>query len=370
VVRGSVAATIGWVPSDAVPELSGRLARVGAATVPLPAPPGQDPPSLLTRRGAAGTFAPLVETYAVVPYADVNPSTLAGIAYVAMFGMMFADAGHGLLLVVAGAALRWGRPARFARYRRAWPFLVGAGLASALFGLLYGEFFGPTGVVPVVWLSPLEHTEELLASAVAVGAVLLAVAYGLGSVNRWREGSWQLALYAPTGIAGATLFLALGLTAAGWYTGTGWLAALAGLGVVVGLGLSFVGLLAASGGGGTGVTQAVVELFDVVVRLGSNLLSFARLAAFGLTHAALGGIVWDATTGLWRRGLLSALAAVLVFAVGNAVSFALEALVAAVQALRLEYYELFSRVFAGEGRPFHPWHIPLVNEEAGPCPSG
>jgi V/A-type H+-transporting ATPase subunit I len=370
VARGAAAATIGWAPLDAVPELTARLALIGAATVPLPAPRGQDPPSLLTQRGAAGTFAPLVETYAVVPYADVNPSTLAGIAYVVMFGMMFADAGEGLLLVLAGVALQQGWYARLVRFRAAWPFLVGAGVASAVFGLLYGEFFGPTGVVPVVWLAPLDHTGELLASAIGVGAVLLAVAYLVGSVNRWREGTWRLALYAPTGIAGTTLFLALGLTVAGWYLDATWLMVLATVGIAAGLTLSFIGLLSASGGGIAGVTQAAIELFDLVIRLGSNLLSFARLAAFGLTHAALGSIVWDATRGLGRGGALAMAGAVVVFVVGNTVSFALEALVAAVQALRLEYYELFSRVFTSEGRPFHPWHIPIVNEEAGPCLSG
>jgi V/A-type H+-transporting ATPase subunit I len=49
-------------------------------------------------------------------------------------------------------------------------------------------------------------------------------------------------------------------------------------------------------------------------------------------------------------------AAVLVFLLGNALAFSLEALVAAIQALRLEFYELFSRVFEIEGRPFRPWH--------------
>jgi V/A-type H+-transporting ATPase subunit I len=48
--------------------------------------------------------------------------------------------------------------------------------------------------------------------------------------------------------------------------------------------------------------------------------------------------------------------------VGNAVTFALEGLVAAIQALRLEYYELFSRVFDSEGVPFRPWHVPITTE--------
>ena len=107
-----------------------------------------------------------------------------------------------------------------------------------------------------------------------------------------------------------------------------------------------------------------------MVRLGSNVVSFARLAAFGLTHAALGAVVWGATTALWLRGGAAVVAAVLVFLVGNAVAFALEALVAAVQALRLEYYELFSRVFEGEGRPFRPWHLPVPATAGHPRDAG
>jgi V/A-type H+/Na+-transporting ATPase subunit I len=61
--------------------------------------------------------------------------------------------------------------------------------------------------------------------------------------------------------------------------------------------------------------------------------------------------------------------AVAVFLVGTAAAFALEALVAAIQALRLEYYELFSRVFQGEGRPFQPWHIPVPDRPMAGTPA-
>ena len=56
------------------------------------------------------------------------------------------------------------------------------------------------------------------------------------------------------------------------------------------------------------------------------------------------------------------LAALLVFVAGNALAFALEALVAALQALRLEYYELFSRIFAREGQVFAPWRLTVIDE--------
>lgn len=357
--HGEVAALVGWTPEDQVGPLQRRLAEVGASAVPLRTPPGVEPPTLLHEEGAGRSFAPLVRTYGTVGYSDLDPTLVAGIAYVAMFGMMFADAGHGAVLVAAAMMLRAGRPRRLAPRRRLWPFLAGAGAASMLFGVLYGEFFGPTGILPVRWLAPLERPMQLLLAAMGVGAILLAGAYALGIANRWREGGPRAALYASSGIAGAGLFLGLGLIAAGWYLDLTW-PLLGGLAVVVaGLGLTFAGRLAEAGGGATGVIQASVELFDAVLRLGTNLVSFARLAAFGLTHAALGAVVWQATTGLWSAGAAGAVAAVVVFLVGNAVTFGLEALVAGVQALRLEYYELFSRVFGREGRPFRPWHVPV-----------
>jgi V/A-type H+-transporting ATPase subunit I len=118
------------------------------------------------------------------------------------------------------------------------------------------------------------------------------------------------------------------------------------------------------------VVQAGVEMFDVVVRIGTNTVSFARLAAFGLTHAALSGIVWSGTTGLWHRGPALWLAAAVLFVVGNVVAFSLEGLVAGVQALRLEYYELFSRIFVDEGTQFRPWHIPTRSSKETPCSPG
>jgi V/A-type H+-transporting ATPase subunit I len=224
--------------------------------------------------------------------------------------------------------------------------------------------------VPVLWLAPLEEPVALLLAAVGVGGVLLAGAYALGTVNRWREGGWSLALYAPSAVAGAAVFLGLGLVAGGWSAGLVWPVAVGGAAATGGLALAFTGFLFAAGGGWAGVAQAAVEVFDLVARLGSNVVSFARLAAFGLTHAAIGAVVWQATSGLWGRGAVAGLAAVVVFAAGNALAFSLEALVAAVQALRLEYYELFSRVFQGQGRPFRPWHVPIVSEDEVPCPSG
>lgn len=361
-VRGEVGAVIGWAPTAAIPALAESLARVGAAVVGLPRPAGIDPPTAAADGAAHRSFAPLVQTYATVPYADVDPTIIAGLAYVVMFGAMFGDVGHGALLVLAALLIRAGRLGVLARLRPHWLLVAGAGGASMAFGFAYGECFGPTGLVPTGIVAPMEQPVAMLVAGVAAGAILLGGAFALGTLNRVREGGWALALYAPAGVAGALVFVAAGLGVAAAYWRNGWLGLLGATLATAGLALAYVGFLVGAGGGGSGALQAAIEVVDLVIRLGANVISFARLAAFGLTHAVLGWIVWTATTGLWQRGAAGAVAAVAVFIVGNAVTFGLEALVAAIQALRLEYYELFSRVFQLEGRPFRPWHVPTVEE--------
>ncbi|APA98436.1 V-type ATPase 116kDa subunit family protein [Nocardia seriolae] len=366
--RRAVSAVAGWCPATELPALTERLASLGASVIELPSPPGVDPPTLLSRsRPLRRAFAPLVGTYGVVPYRDLDPTVPAGIAYVVMFGMMFGDAGQGLLVVLIGALLRTTRRPRFAGLRPLWPFIAGAGAAATVFGALYGEFFGPTGVLPVLWLSPLDSPMPLLGAAVAVGAVLLALAYGVGAVNRWREGGPRLAFYSASGIAGAATFLGLGLVAAGLVVRSPVLDVAGAVVVAAGLTLSATGMFTESGGGATGAVQTGIGLFDLVIRIGSNLISFCRLAAFGMTHAALGWVVWSATVGTVHIHLFGPVIAVVVFLIGNAVTFALEALVAGVQALRLEYYELFSRVFLDEGHPFTPWRIHDESTEEPSC---
>jgi V/A-type H+/Na+-transporting ATPase subunit I len=359
--EGSVAALAGWVPAGSLDDLAGRLAPCGAGIARLATPRGSQPPTSLRSASLGGAFQPLINTYGTVPYADLNPSVLAGVAYVVMFGMMFGDAGHGLLLMLGGLGLAWitRQPtAALRRYRWTAPFLIGAGAASVGFGVAFGEAFGPTGLVPTLWLRPLDHATTLLAVSVAIGAGILACSYALGALNRAREGGVARSLVALSGAAGAALYLGLSLAGAGWYWHRTSVVAAGAILAVVALVLGFIGLYAESGGRASGALEAGVELFDALLRLGTNTVSFARLAAFGLTHAALSTLVWSGTSSLWHRGgALGIIGAVLVFGVGNALTFALEALVAGIQALRLEYYEIFSRVFTTEGREFDPWHV-------------
>jgi V/A-type H+-transporting ATPase subunit I len=368
--RNEVAALAGWIPATMIERLARALEPLGATLVRLPLPADVQPPTLVPPSGPASTFQPLVDTYATVPYDDINPSVLAGLAYVAMFGMMFGDVGHGVLLLAAGLFLRLSRRPLPSYLRKAAPFVIGCGVTSTAFGFAFGEAFGPTHLAPVLWLAPLDHATELLAVAVAIGAVLIAASYVLGTVNRWREGGATQALLAVSGIAGAGMYLGLALVGLGWYRHL--VAAELGGAVValIGVVLGFAGLYAEAGGRAAGVAEATVEMFDSVIRLGTNTVSFARLAAFGLTHAALTGIVWQGTTALWHKGGLMTVLGAVLFLAGNAFTFALEGLVAAIQALRLEYYELFSRVFSSQGRSFRPWHISKLTPKEASCSLG
>jgi|GEM_PF-6669276 len=128
-------------------------------------------------------------------------------------------------------------------------------------GLLYGEFFGPTGVVPALWLKPLDEPTRMLAGALAVGGALLAAAYLLGIVSRWREGGPGLAVYSASGITGGLLFAGLAIAALGVIRHLPATVAAGDAVAVLGLGAAAIGLHAASGGGGAGLAQTGVELF-------------------------------------------------------------------------------------------------------------
>jgi V/A-type H+-transporting ATPase subunit I len=358
--RGPFVVLVGWCPDRDLDNLRERLETLGGGVVVLPRRPFAEPPTLLRTPRAAQPFSPLVDIYGTARYPDIDPTPFTAISFVLMFGMMFADAGHGLLLCLAGLFLRFSRIPRLASLRRSWALPFAAGLVATGFGVAYGEFFGPTGLIPVLWLSPLRNPLQLLVAGVVVGAVLLAISYAIGTVNRFREGGLKDALYSNSGIAGALVFAGVGVVVLAFWLGSTLLELLGLVPVTAGLILLFIGFYVQAGGGATGVGEAVVELFNSVIRLGANSISFARLAAFGMVHAAIGSLVWTATAALFASGAW--LAAIPLFLIGNAVGFTLELVVAGIQALRLEYYELFSRIYSGEGRPFKPWHVEVIKE--------
>ena len=106
----------------------------------------------------------------------------------------------------------------------------------------------------------------------------------------------------------------------------------------------------AEGGVGMFLVQGFFELFETMLSLFSNTISFVRIGAFAVSHAAMMEVV------LMLSGASAGSTNWIIFVIGNIIVCGLEGLVVGIQVLRLEYYEMFSRFYKGTGREFKPFH--------------
>ncbi len=347
--QGGLAALTGWVPKRRLAALRATLdARFrGRYWLDLrePAPRDvADVPSLVRYPAWLAPFIPLVKSYGVPRYGEFDPALPFAFAWLLLFGAMFGDVGHGavIVLVAAGLAPRLGRIA--------WVG-VAAGVASMVFGLLYGSVFGYETLIEPLWLSPLHDPIRML---------MLAVGFGVGFivctllVNAWNK--------AAAGHAGEALFDSGGLAGLAFYLGAvGVVASLAGAADLMpqaawlaGGGLAVVAVFKwteTRAAPAERVLVTAIETLETGIGLFSNTLSFMRVAAFSLNHVALALAVFTLAGGLGAAGHWIAVV------LGNVVIIALEGAIVAIQAMRLMYYEGFSRFFNGDGTEFVPLRV-------------
>jgi V/A-type H+-transporting ATPase subunit I len=98
------------------------------------------------------------------------------------------------------------------------------------------------------------------------------------------------------------------------------------------------------------IVQAIFELIEVLLSYFSNTISFVRIGAFAISHAAMMEVVLM-LAGASEGGNPNWIVVVL----GNLFVCGMEGLVVGIQVLRLEYYEMFSRFYKGDGREFKPY---------------
>lgn len=103
--------------------------------------------------------------------------------------------------------------------------------------------------------------------------------------------------------------------------------------------------------------QSFFELFEIMLSFLSNTLSFVRIGAFAVSHAAMMGVVLM-LAGAEGGGSINWIIIVL----GNLFVCAMEGLIVGIQVLRLEYYEMFSRFYKGSGKEFRPF-LKRVNQK-------
>lgn len=367
----------GWVPAADAPALEQRLTEVtgGRCAIETVLPDSRldvPVPVLLRLPRLLRPFEMLVSTYGLPDYRELEPTLFVALSYVLMFGMMFGDAGHGALLAAGGLiAMLTGRTSTV---RDVGLLLVSGGLSSMVFGVVYGSYFGLERFKPyALWHDPLEGDPmRLMSGAIGIGVVMISLGLILNIINRFRRGDVLGGFLDKFGLIGV-LFYWGALALITHY------AAIQSRGLVSVAAALFLGLpilawtvkepleyylrrraghpLEPGGGLFASITESFVGAFEAVLSYLANTISFVRLAAYAMSHAALlvaalmiAGEVRDIPV---AGGVLS----VLVIILGNLVAMVLEGIIASVQALRLEYYEFFGKFFSGSGQPFAPFRL-------------
>jgi V/A-type H+-transporting ATPase subunit I len=321
-------------------------------------------------------FQKLVQLYGTPSYREVEPTAFFALSFLLMFGMMFGDLGHGLVLFAAGYCLFRYVP----RYLDYGILLMEGGASSAAFGVLYGSFFGIEGLLPVIWMEPLRELPRFMGLAAALGVVLVSAGLLLGVLNTWRSGQRAGALFGPRGLFGAFLYwvtlalLARAFVPATWVVPTGVLVALLAVPAVLLLAKPVL-VRALEGprparpaGPATPrwlvALEGSVELVDAAFSYFANTLSFLRVAAFAAVHAGVFVALFALADTLRRVSFGGDFLSVVSLVAGNALVILLEGLTVSVQVLRLEYYEFFSKFFRGGGEPYRPLMLTAAGKES------
>ncbi len=301
-------------------------------------------PSLVRYPGWLKPFVPLVKSYGVPRYGEFDPALPFAFAYLLLFGAMFGDVGHGTVILLLAAAMS----------RRlgslAWVGIA-AGAVSMLFGLLYGSVFGYEDIIEPLWLSPLHDPIRVLTLAVAFGVGFIVFTLLVNARNKLIAGRVGEALFDSTGLAGLVFYLgAIGTLAS--LAGAADLAEPAGLMAGAGI-VAIAGFKWAEARAGLGerILVTAIETLETGINLFANTLSFMRVAAFSLNHVALALAIFTLASGLGTAGHW------LTIVLGNIIIIVLEGGIVAIQALRLMYYEGFSRFFSGDGTEFMPLQL-------------
>ena len=357
----------GWVPADQVNDMTECLLAetAGCAAVEVSDPnPDSEPPSKFQQSGWLRPFTMLVSGYGFPKYREIEPTLFVAATFLLMFGFMFGDAGHGAVLLVAGLVLRL--KAAKQKTRDVGVILMACGLASVIAGAVIGSVFGfsPWGhPLP----EPMHRIRETMTIAVLGGTAMISLGLVFNIINRLRAGDFSHGIFHRFGLIGAAMYWAvlwLAIRALVWpeedlpVTAVLWVLAAGSIILFIREPLLVFldrrkqkkaeNLLAALIGAG-------IELMELFVGYLANSLSFMRLAAYAVSHGFLLLATFQMMRMLGRIEGVGGPLMVLVFVFGNLVIILLEGLIAAIQAMRLEYYEFFSKFFSGTGRAYQPF---------------
>lgn len=360
--QGDVFLISGWIPQTSVDAVmtSVQTATDGRADLELvtPLPGGRRRiPTLVRNPALLRPFEKITATFGYPDYGEIDPTPLVAVSFVLMYGMMFGDIGHGLMLAALGVWIRQ----RFVDSAAVGTVLMAAGISASIFGFFYGSLFGREDILPALWLHPLDSILEILTASIIAGVALINIGFLIHVVKTLRIRNWGALFFDRNGLSGICLYWAV---VGGGYAVFRQALPVAVLAAVMALPAVLIFLqepltrlvsgerpLVEENWATFGV-QALFETFETLIRFVSNTLSFVRLGAFAVAHAGFVGVVFSlAETGgemlRWP-----------VILIGTLIVVGFEGLIVGIQALRLEYYEFFGKFYQGGGRPFAPLRLP------------
>lgn len=328
------------------------------------APAKKTPPTKLHNPGLFKPFEMYIKMYGLPAYNEMDPTWFVAITYSLIFGAMFGDVGQGLLLFFGGLIL----------YKTKRMDLAGiiscAGVFSTFFGFMYGSIFGFEEVLHAFWLKPMTammdvplvgRLNAVFVIAIGFGMFLILTCMVFNIINSVRRHDTEKTWFDSNAVAGLVFYGSVTLSAVLLVSGKK-LPAAAVMTVMFGVPLLLMFLKEPLTNlvqkkkqilpeqKGMFFVQSFFELFEVLLSYLSNTLSFLRIGAFAVSHAAMMEVVLM-LAGATEGGSPNWIVIVL----GNLFVCAMEGLIVGIQVLRLEYYEIFSRFYAGNGREFLPF---------------
>lgn len=319
------------------------------------------PPTQLKNNCIFKPFETIVKLYGLPSYYEIDPTPFLGITFMLMFGIMFGDIGQGLVYFLAGVLL-------YKKSEVAGGVLTRLGLSSIVFGFVYGSLFGleheQLPWLPHIVGSPLSTVNimPVLIAGVVFGIAVLSVSYIIGIINALRRGDIEAGVFGKNGIAGYIFFMGFVGTLVSLvqiiqvpiWVPLGIMALM--LGVMI-LREPLTNMVTGNrpyihGEVSSYFIESAFEGVETILGALSNGISFIRVGAFALNHAGLfmAFLVMSEMTD-------SLLLKIIILLLGNILILTLEGLVVFIQGLRLQYYEMFSKYFSGDGHAYAPIKI-------------
>jgi V/A-type H+-transporting ATPase subunit I len=327
----------------------------------------KDAPVKLKNNKFAEPAQSIVTMYSSPSHRDIDPTPILAFFFYFFFGMMFSDAGYGLIMVTAiGIVLKAFKPDT--QMRNNLKLFQYCGVSTIIWGLIFGSIFGDAPVVfynlftganltmaellPWPTLDPQKDALTLMMVSIAFGLVHILVGMGCKFYICWKEKDYAAALF-DTGfwmlmlIGFAVLAIGIVTTPVCIYIGAG-IAIACAVGLILTQGRSKKGFIGKLIGG-------IASLYDITSYI-SDLLSYSRLLALGLTTGVMAQ-VFNMLASMFGTNPLGIIFMVIVFVFGHAITIGLNALGSYVHTMRLQYVEMFSKFYEGGGQPFEPFSL-------------